>query len=423
MSAKDDLVAQFCNVTGCDSAKSLQFLEMANWSLEGAIELFFSLGGDASAAPQTQQQSETHVPAPRQAQHTQLVEDAFLPRGRPIESYGQQWADPKSNGERNLMAMFAPPDFAFSGTLDEACTLAQNQEKWLLVNLQDGTDFDCHAVNRDLWKDEAIADMMLTQLLLWQCDSESHEAQVFFANYRLPRKFPTLVVLDPITRALMAQLPIDVRNGRIKSKATRSALRKFLREHPDPPSLRPKRPRSTAVAADTTDSTGSSDRHTDHVDEDDEDNTGSIVNLVDDEPAEKKRYTHSLLIPTFVRVFLYRWEAAGYCRRSRRKASPTPAPYASAWIVPCYSDASISPTLCKHSTPTCGTSCSKQSTPSRTPTLSSECPCRLVRSHKATQTFATHGWPMLFLLFRSSNSSLAFLTELQHIVTVRVGNQ
>ncbi|MES1908557.1 MAG: hypothetical protein MHM6MM_001468 [Cercozoa sp. M6MM] len=289
MSAKDDLVAQFCNVTGCDSAKSLQFLEMANWSLEGAIELFFSLGGDASAAPQTQQQSETHVPAPRQAQHTQLVEDAFLPRGRPIESYGQQWADPKSNGERNLMAMFAPPDFAFSGTLDEACTLAQNQEKWLLVNLQDGTDFDCHAVNRDLWKDEAIADMMLTQLLLWQCDSESHEAQVFFANYRLPRKFPTLVVLDPITRALMAQLPIDVRNGRIKSKATRSALRKFLREHPDPPSLRPKRPRSTAVAADTTDSTGSSDRHTDHVDEDDEDNTGSIVNLVDDEPAEKKR--------------------------------------------------------------------------------------------------------------------------------------
>lgn len=45
---------------------------------------------------------------------------------------------------------------------------AKLQKKWLLVNIQADGEFDCHRLNRDVWKDEMVQNIIACNCIFWQ---------------------------------------------------------------------------------------------------------------------------------------------------------------------------------------------------------------------------------------------------------------
>ncbi len=54
------------------------------------------------------------------------------------------------------------------GTFDDAKDTAKRTNKWLLANVQDGGDFQCQLLNRDVWSDKAVKELIQQHFVFWQ---------------------------------------------------------------------------------------------------------------------------------------------------------------------------------------------------------------------------------------------------------------
>ena len=69
-----------------------------------------------------------------------------------------------------LSDMFAAPMHLMhrAGGFQGARTTAKDSKRWLLVNLQRDAEFACHALNRDVWRDELIENLIREGFIFWQ---------------------------------------------------------------------------------------------------------------------------------------------------------------------------------------------------------------------------------------------------------------
>lgn len=88
---------------------------------------------------------------------------------------------------------------------DEARTLGKGDQKWILVNLQDMSDFNCQALNRDIWKDESIKDLVSENFVFLQYDKDYPDAEEYLTFYfpnrthENPDNYPHVSIVDPRT--------------------------------------------------------------------------------------------------------------------------------------------------------------------------------------------------------------------------------
>lgn len=69
-----------------------------------------------------------------------------------------------------LSDMFAPPEHLIhkAGGFQGARAMAKDSKRWLLVNLQRDSEFSCHALNRDVWRDELVENLVREGFIFWQ---------------------------------------------------------------------------------------------------------------------------------------------------------------------------------------------------------------------------------------------------------------
>jgi hypothetical protein len=69
-----------------------------------------------------------------------------------------------------LSDMFAPPTHLIhsAGGFQGARTSAKDSKRWLLVNIQSDKEFSTHALNRDVWRDELIENLIREGFIFWQ---------------------------------------------------------------------------------------------------------------------------------------------------------------------------------------------------------------------------------------------------------------
>ena len=88
---------------------------------------------------------------------------------------------------------------------DEARALGKEDMKWILVNLQDVNDFNCQALNRDLWKDQAVQELVQENFIFLQYDKDYPDAEeyvnFYFPNrgHENPDNYPHVSIIDPRT--------------------------------------------------------------------------------------------------------------------------------------------------------------------------------------------------------------------------------
>lgn len=75
-----------------------------------------------------------------------------------------------NNNAPSLSAMFSPPTHLMhrAGGFQGARNVAKDARRWLLVNVQDDGDFACHALNRDVWREELVENLVREGFIFWQ---------------------------------------------------------------------------------------------------------------------------------------------------------------------------------------------------------------------------------------------------------------
>jgi hypothetical protein len=134
---------------------------------------------------------------------------------------------PPNNLER-LADMFAPPEHLIykEGGFEGARTMAKDNKRWLLVNLQRDSEFSCHALNRDVWRDELVENLIREGFIFWQAVSYSkvivdYYLKVYCPSMCLTVAFPFCRWISPlrvrlipsatmfmITRILRLSIPV-----------------------------------------------------------------------------------------------------------------------------------------------------------------------------------------------------------------------
>lgn len=132
-----------------------------------------------------------------------------------------------ARGPTSLQTMFAPPTHLMhlGGGFQGARNFARDARRWLLCNIQSDDDFACHALNRDVWGDDLVENLVREGFVLWQavsitfcamyepylnCLTESFvyqtttsaDGQTYITRYKVTG-YPHLAVIDPRTGSLL----------------------------------------------------------------------------------------------------------------------------------------------------------------------------------------------------------------------------
>ncbi|XP_015524984.2 UBX domain-containing protein 7 isoform X1 [Neodiprion pinetum] len=218
-----ELIEKFIEVTGSSEAVARQYLVVADGNVETAISLMFE-GGGAEAVADVDGQTEPPEPeirppilptrevlVPTQPvcafpRASNSVFDRFrdfaVETQRQEEEMARRVTGVKKMSPRKskrLEDLFRPPyDIMFLGSFIEAREHAKLINRWLLVNVQNPLEFSCQILNRDLWPNEQIRDMVRDHFVLWQVISNTSDGQRFIDFYNVT-DYPYLAVLDPRT--------------------------------------------------------------------------------------------------------------------------------------------------------------------------------------------------------------------------------
>lgn len=228
-------VASFIAVTNSDAETAQKYLEFSGGDLESAITFFFESGGsmvqgqdDAALAEQLQQES-YDVRPPDEMVRERLVEDdddfdyRYVHNRAPLpfsergifnqyetdrideddeddeEAYDRQFG--ASSGllehQKHLGRLFRPPfDLIEKYTIDGARKAGREQKKWILLNIQDTSNFQCQLLNRDFWLDRAIKRVVREHFIFLQYQMSDY-AMDEYIQFNQITEYPYIAILDP----------------------------------------------------------------------------------------------------------------------------------------------------------------------------------------------------------------------------------
>lgn len=106
-----------------------------------------------------------------------------------------------SSTQRRLANIFRPPwDIITKATLDQAKIMAKDQGRWILINIQDVTDFRCQVLNRDFWSSRQVKNVVEENFIFLQFHHDAPGGISYRNLYPFPDdEFPHIAILDPIT--------------------------------------------------------------------------------------------------------------------------------------------------------------------------------------------------------------------------------
>lgn len=184
---------------------ALYYLEMCNGNLNEALSLYFELNGAKEAThnnnnnnrkqneesvvkpskvPQTPNDfQEEFVRAPDKHFSQALIHDMDASN---FIYYDQKKKEKKVDlGNDSFGQLFSPPkEIICSLSFEEARKKAKSENKFLLVNIQN-SEFDSMKLNRDIWKNETIQEIIKDFFILWLRFENDPDALLFMNTYKV----------------------------------------------------------------------------------------------------------------------------------------------------------------------------------------------------------------------------------------------
>jgi hypothetical protein len=111
----------------------------------------------------------------------------------------------EQSSKMNMLAeLFRPPfEIMYQGSWETARDMGKDEEKWLIVNIQDPAIFDCQRLNRDIWKNEDIKATVRENFIFMQYAKDDQRGQQYMNYYFHARDssdaYPHIAIVDPRT--------------------------------------------------------------------------------------------------------------------------------------------------------------------------------------------------------------------------------
>ncbi|KAJ2082268.1 UBX domain protein Ubx2 [Coemansia sp. RSA 988] len=259
---ESEKVQNFCAVTGAEPDVAAGYLQVSESNVEQAISLYFENGGQplhahgqpaagaVSAAPASSgvdfDSDGTRAPIPS---HSAVLADGYddgmgsgyhhtsfggyqqhplhgsaaaatassifnqRTAGRvPFRDFAQEAAEMAggdatapdgesgmSSRRSRLAELFKPPfEIMHRGNLDSARQTAMREGKWVLINLQELSEFQCQALNRDIWRQDIVKEVVGKEFVFLQIATDTPEGRRFTTMYN-PTSFPFIAAIHPKT--------------------------------------------------------------------------------------------------------------------------------------------------------------------------------------------------------------------------------
>ena len=211
-SNNDTELGTFMEITGCSNIETAREYLSFGGGLENAISLFMTSQEPhrptttTTTSPDVQFISET-IRNPIESRTEQLIDDFSMHYDEELDSdYHEPFHQPEPievdrvwQRNETLSALFAPPtDILFNGTVARGKKVAVDKNKQLLLTIHDPSDFQCQVLNRDLWKNKEVKEVIGKHFIFLQVAKSSpdgHEHATFYPFF----KYPYICVLDPLT--------------------------------------------------------------------------------------------------------------------------------------------------------------------------------------------------------------------------------
>lgn len=101
--------------------------------------------------------------------------------------------------QRRLAQLFKPPfDLIERTNLDGAKLKGRSEKKWILVNIQDQSEFQCQVLNRDFWSQPNIKNTVKENFIFLQYQHDSPNGESY-SNFYHVDGYPHISILDPLT--------------------------------------------------------------------------------------------------------------------------------------------------------------------------------------------------------------------------------
>ncbi|OJD31127.1 ubx domain protein [Diplodia corticola] len=111
----------------------------------------------------------------------------------------------EASSKSSLLAEMYRPPFEIMCRLpwDEARDQGKEDLKWILVNVQDPSIFDCQVLNRDIWKNDQIKETVKENFLFLQYNKDDPRGNTYVNYYFQARDsgdaYPHIAIVDPRT--------------------------------------------------------------------------------------------------------------------------------------------------------------------------------------------------------------------------------
>lgn len=101
--------------------------------------------------------------------------------------------------QRRLANLFRPPfDIIATMNLDTAKLKAKEENKWILINIQDSSEFQSQVLNRDFWSSTRVKQIVRDNFVFLQYQGDSPNGTSYL-NFYSTDGFPHIAILDPLT--------------------------------------------------------------------------------------------------------------------------------------------------------------------------------------------------------------------------------
>lgn len=207
----DEAIAQFIAVTSCDADTARQYLEANDYELSSAVSLYF-----ASNAGEETPAADDGVRDRIEGFEDQMVDDvtqyyndlardnrrAEVRARKPYGVFNQSRdgnTEDLSRHEKRLATLFRPPfEIITDLSLENAKEEAQDEQKRLMVNVQDMGEFVCQRLNRDLFRNDDIKRLINKYFVFVQYDVDDPDGEEYRVLYPF-ENFPHIAIIDPWT--------------------------------------------------------------------------------------------------------------------------------------------------------------------------------------------------------------------------------
>jgi hypothetical protein len=141
----------------------------------------------------------------QRANQTSVWDDAGDSSARRRELATATGGASEQSSKMNMLAnLFRPPfELMFQQSWEKARDMGKEQEKWIIVNIQDPAIFDCQRLNRDIWKNDDIQATVRENFIFMQYAKDDPRGQEY-VNYYFharddPNSYPHIAIVDPRT--------------------------------------------------------------------------------------------------------------------------------------------------------------------------------------------------------------------------------